>query len=73
MSKSYYTVCVRNTSKSPFGPEFGDYDKEVALEEAQNLVEEYGRKNVRTIRTWDHQSAIDAGVKELNEKEAAKV
>ena len=72
MATIYYTVCTREDATQPFGPEFGDYDKDVAKEEAQELVRRYGRLNVCTIKTNDSQVAIDTGVKELNEKEAAK-
>lgn len=69
----YYTFITRDNEQSPWGAEFGDYDKECVSEEMRLTIEwdrlnsEYrGAKNYRVICTGDLQVEINARIAALN-------
>jgi cAMP phosphodiesterase len=66
MTRSYYSVIVKDSKSSPWAVEFGDYDKEVAESERDNLKESGKYVAVKIIKTASNQAAINAAVTALN-------
>lgn len=69
MGKPYFTL-VERTPDGPWGPQFGDYDKQcVEDERADMLYAGAGRiraKDLRIVRSGDTQAEIDAAIAKLN-------
>lgn len=62
MARSYYTLVVKYAG-AQWGPEFGDYDREVVVDESMEYSDD---TPVRVIKSGDSQPAIDAAVALLN-------
>ena len=60
----YYSVIARYEKAGPWSVQFGDYDKRVAREEAEFVLQD--ALQVRVICTGDTQEEIDAEVARLN-------
>lgn len=69
MGKPYFTLAER-TPDGPWGPQFGDYDKEVVEDERRDMLYSgAGRlrgKDLRIVRSGDTQAEIDAAIAKLN-------
>ena len=67
--KLYYTLLTRMTNISAWGIEFGDYDRKVVQEEADEMWDQgMGRpkKNLKIIATTPDQATITQTVDDLN-------
>jgi hypothetical protein len=72
MARKYFTLCTRTDGK--WSPQFGDYDRAVVAQEADdsywnNGIKEEGKfskKDMKIISTGARQADIDAGVANLN-------
>ena len=71
MSKTYYTLLVRDNADAPWAIDFGDYDRDCVNDARDDATErEYKKGNTKIIATPDDQSAIVAAVTALNTKGA---
>lgn len=64
----YHTLLV-SRHRGPWEPEFGDYDKDVVMDEFMDMAgqEDSPALRLRTITSADDQESIDAAVKEFND------
>ena len=62
---TYYTLAVRENGI--WGAQFGDYDREVVLDEKLDYQDQgYSARDLKIIRTGDNQADIDARVAAMN-------
>jgi len=67
MAKKYYSLLVRSNTKSPWCVEFGDYDRDVVMDELRDyMYHDNKRMNLKIICTGDTQAEINAEVERLN-------
>jgi hypothetical protein len=66
--RKYFSVLVRDGKDEPWCIHFGDYDRFVAQNERDDLVDggEFKRSNTKVIMTDDAQADINAVVAMLN-------
>lgn len=62
----YYSVITKQFKGDQWSIEFGDYDKECAIEEMEYLKDSGQYHQIKIIRTGDNQASIDAEVRRLN-------
>ena len=69
MSRKYFTLLRREDDKSPWGIEFGAYERDDVAAELE-CYRDHGdrKKNLRIVQSADRQADIDAVVAELNGK-----
>lgn len=60
----YYTLAVK--VGNAYFPEFGDYDKDVVIQERQDLIESGERASLRIVASNDDQSSINQAISNLN-------
>lgn len=68
MARKYFTLAVLpNYEGAKWGPQFGDYDREVVAQELADTKEDWllGSK-FKIIKTADDQAAINAAIDALN-------
>lgn len=63
--KSYHSLLVKENGK--WSVQFGDYSKQVVIDEQQDMKESYGKAYVsKIITTNPDQASIDEAVQSLN-------
>jgi hypothetical protein len=72
MAKKYYTLAIKpNFEGAIWGPQFGDYDREVVAQELEDTKDQWLKgSKFKIIKTGDKQADIDAKIAELNQGEA---
>lgn len=69
MSKRYHTLLVREDVVRRWQFHFGDYDRNVVVQERDDITEhDYLKKNTKIITTGDDQKDIDAAINKLNQE-----
>jgi len=71
MARKYYTLLERNPETKTWSPQFGDYDRNVVVEEGQSMHDAVGftiakGTKFKIIQTSGSQVAINAAVATLN-------
>ena len=66
--RKYYTLLTRDGGTgSPWAPQFGDYDRDVVIDEQTDTYSAtYRSRDMKIIRTADDQPSIDAAIAKLN-------
>ena len=66
-NSTYYTLLVRESARSYWEPEFGDYDRE-CVEDEKRGNRDHGIKagNLKIIITADDQDSITTKINQLN-------
>lgn len=64
MAKHYYTVAVKWERDDPWSAQFGDYEREVCEQEAEDSYSDAYK--TRIIKSAPTQAAIDAAIAKLN-------
>lgn len=64
--KKYYTIAIREFDQ--WGAQFGDYDKDVVIQEIENCFSDYPKADRKIICTADSQAAIETAIAKLNGK-----
>jgi len=65
--KKYYTLAIRESGQ--WGAQFGDYDRDVVLQEIEDCYSDVLAKNRKIILTGTSHQAIDAAIAALNGKD----
>lgn len=63
----YYTLVARTSTTEPWTPQFGDFDKDTVVQEAEDMKDSGDFKLFKILTTSVHQKDIDAAVAKLNE------
>lgn len=66
MARNYYTVVVRDTREADWEIHFGDYDRSVALQEKDDVLENDTFGYAKLISSDDNQVSINAEVARIN-------
>ena len=73
---NYYIIAERNDATSPFGIAWGDYDKDVVIQERDDMLDslQYSARNLKILTcASDSQADGDAAIAKLNAKRAIAV
>jgi len=66
MSKQYFSVIAKESKSDKWSIQFGDYDRTVAQDEADDMKESGEWAMVKVIKTAPQQAAIESAVAALN-------
>lgn len=73
MRKTYFTLAVR-VPDGLWTPQFGDYDRDVVLDEQLDTEEDWPKRSkFKIIRTYDSQADVMMGIAKLNRKDGDRV
>ena len=68
MARKYYTLAIWDGAQ--WGPQFGDYNREVVAQERADSYAEYLGRHAKIIATGPKKADIEAAIAKLNEKES---
>lgn len=64
---AYHMLFTRESAQEPWAPQFGDYERQVVVDERADSYGEYPRRNTKIVRMANARgSSVTAAMHELN-------